>query len=342
MSARSVGEPVAQLVEQRPFKPWVLGSNPSRLTTSAFPFATPAKVFYSCFTMLGSWDQPKVGGPRERLTETMRGWVARFGSVVNLLIFINVVVFFAQLLCAAFQITVVTDLFALSGSQLRRGFVWQPITYMFLHADVWHILFNMLALWFFGREVEYFIGPKHFTRLYFCGGLAGAALWLVFNLYSNAYVLGASAAVLGCVIAFATLFPDREVTLLLFFVLPVSMRARYLAIGTVLITVALLMSGGSTHVAHLAHLGGAALGYIYIKQLGYGATPRWLLWFQSVGEKLRPRRRPQPRVVSDEEYMEEEVDPILDKIAREGMQSLTRRERKILEAAKDHLPKRRR
>jgi membrane associated rhomboid family serine protease len=300
-------------------------------------------MFYSCLAMLGSWNQPRVGGPRERLSESMRGWVARFGSVVNLLIFVNVVVFFVQLLCSSFHITVVTDLFALSGSQLLRGFVWQPVTYMFLHdtRNLYHILFNLLALWFFGREVEYFIGPKYFTRLYFCGGLAGAALWLAFNLYSSAYVLGASAAVLACVIAFATLFPDREVTLLLFFVLPVSLRAKYLAIGAVLITVALLFNGGG-HVAHLAHLGGAALGYIYIKQLGYGATPRWLWWFQSVGEKLRPRRRPQPRVVSDEEYMEEEVDPILDKIAREGMQSLTRHERKILEAAKDHLPKRHR
>jgi rhomboid family protein len=298
-------------------------------------------MFYPCLAMLGSSDQPRVGGPRERLSESMRGWVARFGSVVNLLIFVNVVVFFVQLLCSAFQLTVVTDLFALNGGQLLHGFIWEPLTYMFLHANIWHILFNMLFLWFFGREVEYFIGPKYFTRLYFLSGLAGAALWLAFNLNSAAYVLGASAAVLGCVIAFATLFPDREITLLIFFVLPVTMKAKYLAIGAVLINVAMLLSP-NTGVAYLAHLGGAALGYIYIKQLGYGATPRWLWWVQSVGEKLRPRRRPKPRVVSDEEYMQEEVDPILDKIAREGMQSLTRRERKILAAAKDHLPKRHR
>jgi membrane associated rhomboid family serine protease len=272
----------------------------------------------------------------------MRGWVAHFGSVTNLLICINVTVFFVQLLCDVFRLPAFVDLFALSGSQAMRGFVWQPLTYMFLHADVWHILFNMLMLWFFGREVEYFIGPKYFTRLYFFGGLAGAALWLAFNFSTGAYVIGASGAVLACVIAFATLFPDREITLLLFFVLPVTMRAKYLAIGTVLISVALLLSGGGGNVAHLAHLGGAALGYIYIKHLGYGATPRWLLWFQSVSEKLKPHRRPTPEQLSDEEYMQKVVDPILDKIAREGIHSLTRRERKILEAAKDHLPRRQR
>jgi len=298
-------------------------------------------MFYFPVAMLDSWYQSRVRRPRERLSESVRSWVARFGSVVNLLIVVNVVVFFAQLLCSAFRLTVVTDLFALNGGRLMHGFLWQPVTYMFLHANVWHILFNMLFLWFFGREVEYFIGPKSFTRLYFLSGLAGAALWLAFNFSSAASVLGASAAVLGCVIAFATLFPDREITLLIFFVLPVTMKAKYLAIGAVLINVAMLLSPNAD-VAYLAHLGGAALGYVYIKQLGYGATPRWLLWFQSVGEKLRPRRPPKPRKLSDEEFMQEEVDPILDKIAREGIHSLTRRERKILEAAKDHLPKRQR
>ena len=85
------------------------------------------------------------------------------------------------------------------------------------------------------------------------------------------------------------------------------------------------------------------IGYLYIKQLGYGATPRWLLWFQGFGRSLQVRReRPTPRPRSPEEFMRSEVDPILDKIAREGMQSLTRRERKILESAKDLMQKQRR
>jgi hypothetical protein len=155
-------------------------------------------------------------------------------------------------------------------------------------------------------------------------------------------VIGASAAVLGCVIAFATLFPDREITLLVFFILPLNLKAKYLAFIAIAFDVVPLLQRADTGVAHLAHLGGAAFGYLYIKQLGYGTTPRWLLWLQGMSARLKPRPRPTPRNLSSEEFMRQEIDPILDKIAREGMQSLTRRERKILESAKELMQKRRR
>lgn len=293
--------------------------------------------------MRGSWDQPKLHGPFERFSGALRSWVGRFGSVVQLIVWINVVVFFVQLICnEVVRFPHFERLFALSGEGLRHGFVWQPLSYMFLHGGIWHILINLLILWFFGREVEYFIGPKYFTRLYLFGGLAGAVLWLAFNFNSPVPVLGASAGVLACVIAFATLFPNREVTLLVFFVLPVTMKAKYLALIAIALDVVPLVEGARTNVAHLAHLGGAALGYLYIKQLGYGATPRWLWWLQGLGRKTRGRRQPKTRELSPEEFMREQVDPILDKIAREGIHSLTRRERKILDSAKDFIGKRQR
>jgi rhomboid family protein len=292
--------------------------------------------------MLGSWHQSSVRRPFQRFSGTFHNLVVRFGSVVQLIIWINVIVFFIQLLCKAANFPYFDGFLALSGDGLRHGFIWQPVTYMFLHGGIWHILINLFILWFFGREVEYFIGPKSFTRLYFGAGLAGAALWLAFNFYSPASVIGASAAVLGCVIAFATLFPERDITLLVFFVLPVSIKAKYLALIAIALDVVPLLEGTSGGVAHLAHLGGSALGYLYIKQLGYGTTPRWLLWLQDIVARLKPRHRPSPRDLSPEEYMREQVDPILDKIAREGMQSLTRRERKILESAKDLMQKQQR
>jgi hypothetical protein len=151
--------------------------------------------------------------------------------------------------------------------------------------------------------------------------------------------------VLTCVIAFATLFPNREITLLLFFILPVTLKAKYMALIAIAFDVFPLLSGADGGVAYLAHLGGAAFGYLYIKQLGYGTTPTWLLRLQRVGRSLRPRRRREDsptRYDSSEEFIRKEVDPILDKIAREGMHSLTRRERKILESAKDLMQKERR
>ncbi|HUJ71667.1 MAG TPA: rhomboid family intramembrane serine protease [Verrucomicrobiae bacterium] len=300
--------------------------------------------------MLDSWDQPKVRGPFRRFSNPFRDLVTRFGSVVQLIIAINVIVFFLQLICTSINFPYFERFLALSADGIRRGFLWQLVTYMFLHDGIWHILINLFILWFFGREVEYFIGQKYFTRLYFMAGIAGAALWLAFNfmpvnlggnlIYPTC--LGASAAVLGCVIAFATLFPDREITLLVFFILPVRMKAKYMALIAIAFDIVPLLQRTGGGVAHLAHIGGAAFGYLYIKQLGYGTTPRWLLWLQDITARLKPRPRPTPRNMTSEEFIRQEIDPILDKIAREGMQSLTRRERKILESAKDLMQKRQR
>jgi len=303
--------------------------------------------------MRDSWDQRTSSGGG-RFTAPLLNWIGRFGSVTQLIIWVCVVVFVLQLLTEFLGWPVLDHLFALRSSGLRQGLVWQPVTYMFLHDTnfgviPWHILINLLVLWFIGREVEYFIGPKFFTRLFLLGGLTGAVLWLTVNFHSQAYVVGASAAVLACVIAFATLFPDREITFLLWFIIPVRLKAKYIAIALIALDVLPLLRHTNTGVAHLAHLGGAAFGWVYIKHLGYGQMPQWLAWFRFLGEKFRPRRRPTRPVttarkpaqsMSADEYMREKVDPILDKIAREGMQSLTKAEREILDSAKDFLRKR--
>ncbi len=292
--------------------------------------------------MLRSWNQPQVSRPFSRISGSLDSWLRRFSSVVQLIICLNIAVFVVQLICILASFSYFEQMFALSGPGLTKGFIWQPFTYMFLHGGIFHILFNMLFLWFFGREVEYYIGAKYFTRLYIAAGLAGAALWMVFNFSSRVPVIGASAAVLGCVIAFATLFPEREITLLVFFVLPVRLKAKYLAFITVAIDAVMFLTQPNSHVAHLAHLGGAALGYIYIKHLGYGTTPRWIFWGQDIGKRLKPRHAPKKRDLRPEEFMSKYVNPILDKIAREGIHSLTSEERKILESAKELLNKNRR
>ena len=297
--------------------------------------------------MRSIWHQSPVGRGRERFADSFRGWFTRFGSVTHFIVWLTAVVFIAQLVSGLFrwkvgnEIDVLSFVLGLNGERLAHGFIWQPLTYMLLHDGIWHILVNLLMLWMFGREVEHFIGPKAFTRLYVFAGLLGGALWLLFNLLEPGPLIGASAAVLGCVIAFATLFPERELTFLVFFVVPVTLRAKYMALIAIAFDLAPLLTHQTTRVAHLAHLGGAALGYFYIKALGYGSMPRWLGFLQS----LKPRRSPPPPRTSPQsrdEFIRDEIDPILDKISREGMQSLTRRERKILESAKDLLQKQQR
>ncbi len=283
--------------------------------------------------------------------------VGRFGSVTQLIIWTCIGVFLLQLIGQKAGLPLIDALFALRAEGgVLRGMVWQLLTYMFLHGGLWHILINLLILWFIGREVEYFIGPKYFTRLFLLGGLFGALLWLVFNLDSRVPVVGASAGVLACVIAFATLFPDRELTFLLWFIIPVRIKAKYLALILVAFDVVPLLQGAQSNIAHLAHLGGAAFGYIYIKQLGYGQAPGWLRALLGIGTALKPRprqpagpgsrparpRKGSARDLSPEAYIKEQVDPILEKISREGMQSLTAAERRILDSAQELLKKRQR
>jgi membrane associated rhomboid family serine protease len=279
--------------------------------------------------MWRSWQQtPTDDQPR---------WLGNFGSVTQAIIWVTVIAFAVQLVCDAGQWLFFERWLALSADGIRHGMIWQLVTYLLLHGGLWHILVNLLMFWFFGREVEHFVGARSFVRLYLCAGVAGGLLWLAFNWQSPFPVVGASAAVLGCVVAFATLFPEREITLLVFFVLPVTLKARTLALIAVAFDVVPLLSGVQTNIAHLAHLGGALVGYLYIKQLGFGVTPRWLAWTHRV---RNPFRRPSRRARPVDDFMAEEIDPILDKISREGMQSLTRRERKVLESARDLMQKR--
>ncbi len=178
----------------------------------------------------------------------------------------------------------------------------------------------MLFLWFFGTEVEYFIGPKYFTRLYFMSGIFGAMLWLAFNftpyligghpIYASC--IGASAGVLGCVVAFATLFPDRDVTLLVFFILPITLRAKYLAMIAVAIDAAMLLMGGSG-VANLAIPYGRRVRLIVAHRLTAMADhAEVLFWFHRTSTvRPKPRPRPTPRnMVLRVKFVREQVDPI--------------------------------
>lgn len=290
-----------------------------------------------------SWDSDPAPG---------LGWLRVPTHAVRALLIANGAVFLLQtfLLVSSRMVrgdsqwhTLFDHVFALSGGGLCSGMVWQPVTYMFLHSTgIWHILFNMFALWMFGRDVEDQIGPRKFLQLYFAGGLFGGACWLAFNWGSYAPLLGASAAVYAVLIAFATLVPERQVTLLLFLILPVTMKAKWWAWIAVAFVAYESLAEANGDVAHLAHLGGIVVGYVFIKWMGWGAPSRLV-------EKLRAALQPLARLIerrqrasnlSPEEFISERVDPILDKISRKGIHSLTLQERKILEQSQAKMKKR--
>lgn len=154
---------------------------------------------------------------------------------------------------------------------------FQIITYMFTHADIGHIFFNMLSLYFLGPLVEVSLGPKRFFALYMISGLVGlAAHFLVWylpfltgqtDMAPEFSVLGASGAVFGVTIAFATLFPDRELMLLF---PPIPIKAWLMAVILVGIGLYQGLSGSGGNIAHFAHLGGALAGFVLARHWKHG------------------------------------------------------------------------
>ncbi len=253
--------------------------------------------------------------------------VGALTPAVTVLLILNVGLFLVQLFVDRQAEGSFTLLFGLGADVARTGFIWQFVTYMFLHGGVFHLFINMLILFFLGPEVERTVGTRHFLGLYFISGIIGGLGW--FAISDHGLCIGASAAIFGVLGAFATLFPHREITLLLFLVLPVTMKAWVLA--AILTGVSLLYVIGHFEdgIAHSAHLAGVVSGFVYAYTV-----------FRGGGIKFRisrsPRNKPGLKVLRREDALsvdQGEVDRILDKIANKGMGSLTRRERDVLDRA---------
>jgi membrane associated rhomboid family serine protease len=275
---------------------------------------------------------------------------------------INAVVFVLQGLVANLHPDWVYGYLALSLPGLAHGFVWQLFTFQFLHAGLLHLVGNLIGLYFFGRTLEDHLGRPGLLKLYLGSGVAGGLLQMLLALLVpsrfGGMVVGASAGVFGLVAAFATLYPHRTITLLLFFVLPVSLRARtllWIAVAIAILGILGLDQNSMVHIAHGAHLGGILAGVGYVYALAHGFQwrmpwPRVRIAKRPSRPMVRAGRRPghdwrRPEYASDgevppEEFISREVDPILDKISAHGIQSLTERERRILEAARNRMSKR--
>lgn len=262
-----------------------------------------------------------------------RRWNHGRSPVLAILIGINVAVYLFQVLGGYIQPQLLERYFALSREGIQSGYVWQFITYMFLHGDPFHLLVNMLTLFFIGREVEAIVGPRHFLSVFTAGGVIGGIAQIL--LEPGAMLIGASGGVCAVLIAFTTIAPEMELTMLLFFVIPVRLRAKYLAWGLVGFSVAALATHLFPEWGHYAHLGGCLAGWIYMKQLGFGNPLRIQKYFFEKRQRDERMQR-----MSPEQFISEEIDPILDKISREGIHSLTRAERRILERGRDKIARR--
>jgi membrane associated rhomboid family serine protease len=175
----------------------------------------------------------------------------------------NVIVFVATLV-----LPVLVVAFGLVPSQVVFQLrVWQLVTYMFLHAGIFHILFNMLALWMFGAELERVWGTRYFLKFYFVCGIGAGLLTVLFSLLPFGFaqslqyvrIIGASGAIYGLLLAFALYFPDRPILLIVFWV---PARICVAILGAIALVTSLSEVGG---VANATHLGGLVVGYFYLK-----------------------------------------------------------------------------
>lgn len=287
----------------------------------------------------------------------MFGGFQFFPPVIKTLLILNGLVFFIEMLfLQALHIgeislaDVFQRMFALMP--IGRGFLpWQLLTYQFMHGGFLHLFFNMLALWMFGMELENIWGSKKFLIYYLtCGVFAGLSYIFIAPLFTAVGpTVGASGSIYAVLLAFGMLFPDR---LIFMIPIPIPIKAKYFVSFYILLEI--FSVGNMDGVAHVAHLGGALAGYLYIMYDRYRFALRrhsssaqswmhtrsWSKPTSTVGDvvdakiyDIHESKTYEPKTQQDD--MQKRIDEILDKISQSGYQNLTEEEKKILfEASK--------
>jgi membrane associated rhomboid family serine protease len=295
------------------------------------------------------------GGGSNYYRPSLFGGFSFFPPVLKALLITNIAVWFVlDFLLAPFTLQGV-PIFEIFSQYLAlwpigpHFYPWQLVTYMFMHGGFWHLFFNMLWLWMFGMELEHVWGSRKFLWFYLtCGFGAGVANAVVTTLLGQAApTVGASGAIMGVVIAFGMLFPDRPIYLYL--LLPI--RAKYFVGFVIALDLYNGVTGGDG-VAHFAHLGGALVGFIFLlADRNLIPVRRWLSLLrpdrtetvdpersglqggQVEDAKFYDIRTGKPPESDESDVSQEVIDAILDKISKGGYQSLTEDEKRILNEA---------
>ena len=232
----------------------------------------------------------------------------------------------------------------LSSRGIASGQIWQLVTAMFMHADFYHILFNMYGLYLFGMLLAPLMNGYKILWLYLIGGLSGNLIFLLFNWGNPFYLMGASGALFGIMAAVALLRPNVQFIMLL---PPIPVKAKTLVIVYAVIELLFQFGNGgqSDGIAHLAHLGGLLGGYLYIKFL-FGPN---LAWDILPRRRVRPGETPPPgagprmwrqpdfTVKPGSKIKSQDIDYLLDKISKTGINSLTPEETEILRRAREQM-----
>src|SRR5258706_1890574 len=188
----------------------------------------------------------------------------RVSTALQAIIGANVALFFAQAIFPSITLT----LGLVPAATVRQLYIWQPATYMFLHAGLLHIVLNMLVLWMLGSELERVWGTRYFLKFYFVTGVGAGLLTVLFSLLpfefahhiQQSIIIGASGAIYGLLLAYALYFPDRPIYM--YFVFPIPAKIFVAIIGAIELMSSISSVGGT---ANATHLGGILVGYLYLK-----------------------------------------------------------------------------
>ena len=241
---------------------------------------------------------------------------ALFTDAIKILVSVNYGVFLLQTIARTEGMFF--PLFGLVPKLVWSEFMlWQPFTYLFFHGSIWHVLINMFVLWMFGSELERLWGKKHFLKFYFVTGVGAGLVTMIFGLNSMTPIVGARGAVYGVLLAYGLTYPNR--TVYLYGIIPIKSLWFVIGIGVI----AFMSSFDNvSQISHLTHLSGMLIGYLMLKR-----PVRFNdLWFTIRKRTLEYKIKHEEKKVSQHQEIEREIDSILDKINREGFDSLTSEE----------------
>lgn len=258
-----------------------------------------------------------------------RPWQETRRVVLLVLVGLNVAGFVTQFFLDAFEPGFVRDYLALSKHGVEDAYAWQFATATLLYGNPWHFLGNVLVLYILGRDIESILGQRHFFYLFLSGAIGGE-LGHLFLMPSETLLYAASGGVAAVLIAYATILPELDLIAWRVRRLSFHVKAKHAACALMVLSLVMLVIDRTGAVMHSAIPGGLVAGWLYANLLGFGHVS----WLRRL---LQRRREAVERLqrMTPAEFIEYEIDPLLEKISRNGIHSLTRAERRLLSQASE-------
>src|SRR5436853_3543054 len=268
---------------------------------------------------------------RGKSSLSARPWRESRRVVLLALVGVNVASFVAQFFLDTFEPGFVRDYLALSNRGVHDAYSWQFVTAPLLYGSPWHFLGNMLALYILGRDIESIMGQRQFLYLFLSGAIGGE-LGHLFLMPSETLLYAASGGVAAVLIAYATILPELDLFAWDVARFSIHLKAKHAACALLCLSLVMLVIDRNGAVIHSAIPGGLAAGWLYANLLGFGHAS----WLRRL---LHRRREAAERVqrMTPAEFIEREIDPLLEKVSRKGIQSLTRAERRLLSQASEKI-----